>query len=409
MTNWTIKSTQDDASWFDDLVIDVLDHEPAPLPPNDAKWGHVETHWHQVRSGVAYVYSNPETGSADDRRLAEALVVAQLEPHGFKRATWEYRYDHSDMTKTATWADIEAKARRLIQGGAVQLLRNGYNTIIGQVQGDHGNYKTEISRDDPNSQAISGSTCECDWGQFQNLPRTRQWKRFQDRPCAHILAAYWQSKATPLDEDRNPGGQMSMPGMGGPMSAPSSMPLMQAPQSPSAAPMAPGGPGPQGMPGPAQMSLGDPSGGMQAPSPEDVLPQFPMDPSLVPQHNPASIPGGNPGPTPTNPIQYPGGTFSKVAHINGDIVQLLNDDYGTLVGRSEAHGAGQQTPIAAGQMGEVLGTHPSTGMVNVLYMGKPFEQNGPLMPYGAQAWHFPSDVVARPDVKKPGPAIRRSR
>lgn len=415
---WEITSTQNDEAWFDDYVHEIVSSTPPALPDNDQTFGHVETHWHQVRAGVAYVASNPDTGTTDDRRLAEAWVVAQLAPHGFKRALWDF----DRLEKTATWGDIQAKARRLIQSGNVMLLRNGWNTVIGQVQGDHGNYRTEISRDDPSSRQISGSNCQCDWGQFQNLPRTRQWKRFQDRPCAHILATYWQSLASPLDEDRAPGnfgqpGQMAFPGMGGPMQAPGSMPLMQnAPLSPA------GGPdgGYAGIPpaGPQGGSEG-PSGGQMplAPSPEDALPQFPMDPSMMPptpQPNPASIPGGNPGPTPTNPIQYPGGTFSSVRTAveqpfqNGDRVQLLNEDYGTLEGRSEAHGAGQQTPLPKGLIGEVLGTHPSTGMVNVLYMGSPWNQNGPMEPYGASAWHFPSDIKLRNDVRAPGPAIRRS-
>lgn len=422
---WTVTSTQSDEA-FDDYVRELVSSTPPALPPNDQKFGHVETHWHQVRPGVAFIASNPDTGTFDDRIVAEAWVLAQLEPHGFKRAVWNL----DSFEKTATWDDVQAKARRLIQSGNVQLIRNGWNKIIGQVQGDHGNYKTEISRDDPNSRSISGSTCQCDWGQFQNLPRTRIWKRFQDRPCAHILATYWQALGTPLDEDRAPGnfgqpGQMALPGMGGPMSAPSTMPMMkqnpyqqgwwdQPGESPA---MPPGGP---------QNGLGGPTGPPQgqqapiAPSPEQALPQFPMDPSMQPttqQPQPASIPGGNPGPTPTNPIQYPGGTFSHTCASrrisvdqpfqNGDRVQLLNDDYGTLEGRSPEHGAGQPCPLKAGQVGEVLGTHPSTGMVNVLYMGKPWDNNGPMEPYGASAWHFPSDLKLRNDIRAPGPAIRR--
>jgi hypothetical protein len=433
---WTITDTQTHEAAFDDYVREILTAESPSLPSNDQKFGHVETHWHQHRAGVAFIASNPDTGTHSDRYWAEQFVLAQLEPHGFKRLTWTYDRDH--RIHEATWDDIEAKARRLVQTGAVQLNRNGPQSILGVVQGDHGTYNSEIKRDDPDHPgAITGTHCECDWGHFQNLPRTRQWQRFQDRPCAHILATYWQAQATPLDEDRAPGdsgqqGQMSLPGMGdlGPMQAPSKMPLMQ--NSPYVSPSAwfndpsggldqsqigwpPGGGGgaPGGAPAPDPGSGG--GAGMQAPSPEGALPQFPMDPGAMGQPpNPASTPGGNPGPTPTNPIQYPGGTFSKVAAMeqpyqNGDRVQLLNDDMGTLVGRSEAHGAGQQATVSKGSIGEVLGTDPVTNMVNVLHMGPQFANRGPMEPYGVQAWHWPSDLKPRPDVRAPGPNVPRSR
>lgn len=428
---WTITSTQDDATWLDDYIRDVIAHAPPPLPPHDAKIGHVETHWHQVEPGVAFVTANPDTGTADDRRLAETIVMEKLHPHGYKRAVYTLRWDHSDMRKVADWGDVEAKAKRLVQTGAVTLKRNGYNTIMSQVVGDGSDndgkpdvHNVEIKRDDPNSQAITGSFCDCGWGQFQNLPRTRQWKRFQNRPCAHILATYWLANAIPSDEERAPGnsgapGQMSLFDQSGGQ-APSSMGLMQRSpfMNPNAWWLPPnGGGGMGGMPQGPQMGAPGPSGGMGggaggAPAPEDVLPPFPMaNQPQLPEVNPVSTPGGRPGPTPTNPIQYPGGTFSHVSaqqqYQNGDMVQLTQDTIGTLVGRSEEHGAGQQTTISAGSVGEVLGTDPVTQLVNVLFMGKQFDTNSYFEPFGASVWCWPSELVPSNN-RPPGPAIRRT-
>lgn len=411
---WTVTHTQDEATW----LCDVIAHELPPLPSHDQRIAHVETHWHQVAPGTAFVVANPDHGTPDDRRLAEAMVMEQLQPHGFKRATYTLR---PDLTKESTWGDIQDKAKRLIQSGNVTILRNGYNSVIGQVQGDHGNYKTEIARQDPNSQAITGSHCPCDWGQFQNLPRTRQWKRFQNRPCAHILATYWQAAATPIDEERAPGdtglGQMGLPGMGGPMQAPSGMGIMQ--KSPTPNPnawfMQPGAP-------PNAFNQNMPQGGpeqMTAPAPEDVLPQFPMDPSAMPQVNPSSIPGGRPGPTPTDPIQYPGGTFSsyrpaRLLHMadqqyqNGQLVRTLQEDQGTMVGRPESGMAGEPVTIPRGAVCEVLGTDPTTAMVNILWMGKSFDQMSYFQPFGATAWYWPSQVTPASDITPPGPAVRRT-
>ncbi len=89
-------------------------------------------------------------------------------------------------------------------------------------------------------------------------------------------------------------------------------------------------------------------------------------------------------------------------------MQLRYPDSATEVGRSEEHGAGEQTTMPAGSVGEVLGTHPS-GMVNVLWIGKQFDQNKQLMPFGAQGWHLPSYLIERPDLKHPGPTVSSRR
>jgi hypothetical protein len=138
-------------------------------------------------------------------------------------------------------------------------------------------------------------------------------------------------------------------------------------------------------------------------------------------------------PSPLNPVQYPGGTFSSVndgwdltpdpdkiwhmaapqpqGFVNGNIVSTKQDDHGIWVGKSEEHGAGSPAKIPAGSVGEVLGQDPVTGMVNVLFMNEALGVNefGPLMPYGATAWFFPSQLAERPDIKRPGPAIKRRR
>lgn len=437
---WTILGSQDEASFFDDHVRAIIAQERDPLPPREQRIGHVLTRWDRVGANSAFIRA--VGGTVDDRVLARAVIAAQLAAHGYREAS----YDFDAFHKTADWDDVMAKAKRLIQSGAVKLLRNGYQNVVGYVKGDHGEYQPEIFRQDPNSRSITGSDCQCDWGEFQNQPRTRQWKKFQDRPCSHILALYWTSLATPLDEDTMPGGGAGGAGAGGTPTFPpgtegfpgeqgqpgQQQALLQMEptdvgggQTPTfrLGPMAP-----RGLVGPDQMSLLSPGAGapqesaqvVPGPTPRDVLPQFPMEGLAQGQINPASIPGAR-GPSPTNPTNFPagpGGAFSSVRRgdeaftgqlplQNGDLVQLRYDDTGTLVGRSEAHGAGKETPIKAGQVGEVRGTDPRTGMVEVLYMGSPWDQNSYLEPYGATAWHFPSYLIPRPDMRKPGPAIRR--
>jgi hypothetical protein len=72
--------------------------------------------------------------------------------------------------------------------------------------------------------------CECPWDQYA-WQRTRQWKKYEGRPCAHVLATWWASKMAPLDEDAHPGNQQSLFGMpstpGGGQGSPFAAPLLR--------------------------------------------------------------------------------------------------------------------------------------------------------------------------------------
>lgn len=166
--------------------------------------------------------------------------------------------------------------------------------------------------------------------------------------------------------------------------------------------------------------------GGAAPPPEAVLPQFPMEQMemQMPPVNPASTPGGRPGPTPTNPLQYPGGTFSSIhsavpQYKNGDSVIFLNDVEGMVRMPSDTwdptfdpNTSADQQPgwrritIPKGEGGEVRGQDPTTGLVEVLSMDKTFDQFGRNQPFGATVHVWPSEI--RPSgLRAPAPNVRR--
>jgi hypothetical protein len=128
----------------------------------------------------------------------------------------------------------------------------------------------------------------------------------------------------------------------------------------------------------------------------------------IPIPPPVSVPGAK-VPDAMNPMQWPGGTFSRVAaettFQNSDIVRLEVEEYGVAQGRSEDHGAGQWKKIPKNSLGEVLGTDPTTGWVNCLFTG-PCKNNGPMEPHGVTAWIEPQNLSAS-NTPKPGPAVRR--
>lgn len=409
-----ITATQSDEAWFEDYCRVALACKPSKLPERTMRLGDVRAGWFLTVPGTAHIFA---TGGAPlDRFYTCQVIEEQLVGHGIKRAQYALDWDHSDtsLVKEANWQDIEAGAKRLIQNGKVHILRNSAQYIASHVQGDHGEYECEIQRLDPKSQSISLWSCTCPWDQFA-WQRTRKWKRLEGRCCKHVLATFWLSQSMPLDEEIGPGSEGPQEPQGGSAQAIPATLQEGAPQPASQFGQVPGGGTgmvpPAGTPGPQKPGVPNavapqpqpsPIPG-QAPEPQSLIPQYPQDPALQPAINPVSVPGQKPQ-TPLNPIQNPGGTFSRVAaeqFRNGDMVQLKQADHGQTVGL----GAGAVKEIPANSIGEVLGTDP-LGLVNVYFAG-PQAEAGRMEPHGVVMWAWPKDLIARPDVPPSGPATRR--
>lgn len=371
-----ITKVQSKDEFFEEYLQELLSTPLQGLPAAEQKIGSAVAGWHETEPGVARIYV---IGSGEDRVLAEKALREQLEACGYRQASYSLDWDHSDesLIKEAAWADVEANAKWLVQNGKVQIIRNGVNNIVGYVQSQTTpgqTYQVEIGRDDPNSQAITTWECDCPWDQFA-WNRTRQWKKYEGRVCKHTLAVFWASRSLPLDEEYDPHNQGPMPPTG-----PMPMPAGQGPQ----------------------MGI-------------DILPQFPMaNPDMMPQVNPISVPGQKPQ-TPLNPIQNPGTLSSwqfkqpwdmeKVAVLqNGQMAQMKEPEMGVAEGKSEDHGSGQYREIPRNAIVEVLGE--VAGYVDVIWS---LNEGGPLEPYHVRAWVEASKLIPRPDIKPPGPVIRRKR
>lgn len=320
------------------------------------------------------------------------------------------------LNKTAKWGDIMAKAKRLIQSGKVQLLRNGATNVVGQVIGDHGTYQTEFSREDPNNQSMTQWQCDCPWDQYA-WQRTRQWKKYEGRPCAHVLATWWKSQATPVDEDVHPAMQVTQQPAGTPM--PPTIPGRTfGPEDPMT--QQPQGFGQPMAPAPGQAVGTPPMPGM----PPEVLPPFPMEGQMEPQPPQVSIPGAKPQ-SPLNPVQWPGGTLSSVQDwentfmkesefgpTNGSMVQIVGTDMGVAEGpdpTNPMHGQHMDIKSNTKGIGEVMGMDDVPGMGSMVEVIFPLDKTGPLQPYHIRAWLRPEQVQLRPDIRPPGPMIQRRR
>lgn len=422
---WGITKVIDEKDWFEGYVRLALSVNPPSLPAKRQRLGATSIQWFETEPGVAFI--DAKGGSPDDRLLATKYMRSMLSGHGYRVAQYEIDYE-GRLNKSSKWGDIMAKAKRLIQTGKVQLLRNGAENVVGSVIGDHGTYQTEFSRDDPNSQAMTQWQCDCPWDQYA-WQRTRQWKKYEGRPCAHVLATWWASQSHPVDEDVHPQTQMDMGQAGQPQ-----LPAAQGPYTPGPGPQSPGAPSPFQGPGaqldqqmmlPGMAQPGTAQGTQPIPGmPPSVLPPFPMEGQMEPpMPTPVSIPGAKPQ-SPMNPMQWPGGTLSSVNNgwdnemthtaeldpTNGQMVQIIGTDMGVAEGpdpTNPMHGQYLDIKSNTKGIGEVMGTDNLPGMGQVIEVIFPLDKTGPLQPYHIRAWLKPEQVMLRPDIKQPGPFIRR--
>lgn len=408
---WEPKQAYDEESWTEDYLEQVLSsHARLPLPPYDQHIGATHVRWEEIEPGSFAVHAHG--GSLADTSLARYIVASQLEAYGLRKA----EFIPFPAERTASYDDVEAKAKRYWQGGAVDVKVNTANEVAGVVDADTGTYEPEFSRNDPNSGSITTWKCTCPWDQFA-WQRTRKWKYLEGRPCAHVLALYWASMATPVDQEFDPAAGGATVGPSGQLGfGDSAFQRTQTPTGqPSATPAA-GAPAQQlSIPGiiPGQADAAPP-----VPGPS-VIPPFQGYPVLP---APVSVPGGKP-PSAENPIQYPGGTWSSVrtaqypleledwVHMsaaqtfqNSDMVRINHEDDGIAEGKSEAHGAGQFRTIPKNSIGEVMGQDPTTGWVEVIFA---IHDTGPMEPYHVRCFLDPSSLTPMPGVAKPGPFITR--
>lgn len=281
----------------------------------------------EARAGLAASFVQELIGS-----------LPPIEPLSFERV--------AAIQHEAAWADVAAKAKRLVQSGQVTILRNAPTHVMAHVIGDHGEYDCEISRHDPSSSVIEQWICECPWAQYA-FDRTRKWKHLEGRVCSHVLAAYWRAKQTPLDTEGVEEGYQPLPGQRrGPlpgqekMFAPEEeMPREVTPawreapteeqvqeeappeEAPPTQPAIPPITRPPAAPATTPLVTGPmPTTPVVPPAPvsQPTKPQYqqlelfdvtrPIGQQPLPAATPVSVPGKTP-PTPANPVQFPG-TFS---------------------------------------------------------------------------------------------------
>lgn len=97
------------------------------------------------------------------------------------------------MEFTASWRDIQAKARRIRTEGGVRIVASRDNVIVGHIRGEHGVYETEIISS-PGRRNTAAWHCGCKWASY-SWGRSGPWKRFEGRMCSHALALTFEAQS----------------------------------------------------------------------------------------------------------------------------------------------------------------------------------------------------------------------
>lgn len=154
--------------------------------PNSFKLGAVDIRWEEFANDPGFIFIEAKNGSIEDRFFAYELTKLELSRLGY--LVTEIALPKESSKKIGTWQDVQNKAIRLYQGGNVQLLRNGYNNVVALVKGDDPStqvdvvnhervkppppypqqtYEVEFTRNDPNSNVLTTSHCNCKFNDFR--------------------------------------------------------------------------------------------------------------------------------------------------------------------------------------------------------------------------------------------------
>lgn len=94
---------------------------------------------------------------------------------------------------TASWSDVQAKAKRIRAEGHVRITHASAGMVIGEVRGDHDTYESGIQRKVGKRSSIQHWACGCPWATFSQDKTLGT--RYAGRPCSHVMALQFEAQA----------------------------------------------------------------------------------------------------------------------------------------------------------------------------------------------------------------------
>jgi len=95
---------------------------------------------------------------------------------------------------TASWADVQRKAKRIRSEGKVRITLASDGVVFGEVQGDHHTYETGVQRFPGSRHSVATYTCGCKWGAY-HWGADDDFSRFAGRMCSHALALQYEAQS----------------------------------------------------------------------------------------------------------------------------------------------------------------------------------------------------------------------
>jgi hypothetical protein len=141
----------------------------------------------EQQDGTAPKWWLPETEN-NNIQGPEHTEIQQAQVHhgSLTDNEWDWHF-------TASWLDVQAKARKIKREGHVKILEASNIYVVGEVQGDTAVYESQLNYV-PGTKKVADWACGCKWASY-SWGRSKPFSRFEGRLCSHALALQYEAGA----------------------------------------------------------------------------------------------------------------------------------------------------------------------------------------------------------------------
>lgn len=176
---------------------------PFDLPISSASDAdHLEAHMHNAMEEILapYFVTHSALNVAASAEAGYTIfdapeLAAQVEAQISATAASLGGYADEELTFhfTASWADVQKKAKRIREEGGVRIVAASHLAVVGEVQGDTAVYESALNYV-PGSRKLANWECGCKWASYA-WGRSPAYRRFEGRLCSHALALQYEAGA----------------------------------------------------------------------------------------------------------------------------------------------------------------------------------------------------------------------
>jgi 8-oxo-dGTP pyrophosphatase MutT (NUDIX family) len=132
-------------------------------------------------------------GHREDRDPTGGAFRGRLTPEAAAMLRTAARDREFGFHVTASWGDVQRKAKRIRAEGGVTIVIASNDGIGGRVKGDHGTYEALLVYR-PGTHKVADWTCGCKWAAYA-FDRSAAFSRFEGRKCSHALALQFEAQS----------------------------------------------------------------------------------------------------------------------------------------------------------------------------------------------------------------------